>query len=193
MAHSHLGLNFGRAGPSQASTSGLQSPPQSQKVQQQQQHQQPNPGHAAPPPLHPEPANPVQPPPAPAENPVVNAPAVDRIPAPAGPAALQPVIQVAQQCAAELAALRARLAQLEANGNKVPPHAGAAPPVLFVDQSTIDKAREAAIAARDGDKKPSLPDIIPGFKANSLDVCEFLVSHFNLCGVFTLCPARYQF
>jgi hypothetical protein len=137
---------------------------------------------------NPEPANPAQPPPALAENPVVNAPAIDRILAPAEPAAPQHVIQVAQQHAAELTALRARLAQLEADGNEVPPHAGAAPPVLFVDQSAIDKAREAAIAARDGDKKPSLPDIIPGFKANSLDVREFLVSLFNLCGVFHPLP-----
>ncbi|KIM82070.1 hypothetical protein PILCRDRAFT_8308, partial [Piloderma croceum F 1598] len=151
---------------------------------QQQQHQQPNPRHAAPPPPHPEPANPVQPPLAPAKNPVVNAPAIDRIPAPAGPVALQPVVQVAQQHTAESAALRARLAQLEADRNEVPPHAGAAPPVLFVDQFAIDKAREAAIAARDGNKKPSLPNIIPGFKANSLNVSIKVDDAFkNFCYV----------
>ena len=34
----------------------------------------------------------------------------------------------------------------------------------------IDRARDAALAAKDGDKKLTLPRIIPGFKANSLDI-----------------------
>ena len=41
-----------------------------------------------------------------------------------------------------------------------------------MEQDTIDRARAAAITSKDGDKKPSLPDVIPGFKANSLDVRE---------------------
>ena len=143
MAHSHLGLNFDSAGLSQASTSGLQFLPQSQQVQQQQQqqqHQQLNPGDAVSPPPHLEPANPAQPLPAPAENPVLNAPAVGRFLAPAEPVAPQPIAQVAQQCTAESAALRAWLAQLEADGNEVLPHAGTAPPILFVNQIVIDRA-----------------------------------------------------
>ena len=47
---------------------------------------------------------------------------------------LQPIAQAVQQCTAKSAALRARLAQLEADRNKVPPS------VLFVDQIVIDKA-----------------------------------------------------
>jgi hypothetical protein len=47
------------------------------------------------------------------------------------------------------------------------------PPVLFADQGTIDRARAAAAASKDNDKKPSLPEIIPGFKANPLDIREY--------------------
>jgi len=49
--------------------------------------------------------------------------------------------------------------------------------VLFADPEAMNKARAATIAARDSDKKLSLPDIIPGFKANSLDVREYLSSY----------------
>jgi hypothetical protein len=71
------------------------------------------------------------------------------------------------------------VAQLEAGEIRIPPHVGTAPrptpvlPVLYVDQIAIDGAKDAAIATRDGDKKPSLPDIVPGFKANSLDVHKY--------------------
>jgi len=41
----------------------------------------------------------------------------------------------------------------------------------LVDRHALEAA---AVAVRDGNKKPSLPDIVPGFKANSLDVCEYL-------------------
>ena len=95
---------------------------------------------------------------------------------------------MAQQRATEAAALRAQLAQLEADRIDDPPQAGAPPPVLFVNQSAIDRARDAAIAARDGDKKPSLPDIVPGFKANSLDVRESRVPHSHLFGALALAP-----
>jgi hypothetical protein len=82
--------------------------------------------------------------------------------------------------AAELTALRAQLAQLRAGRGEDPPRAVVAPPyippVLFIGQEAVDRARDAAIAAKDGDKKLSLPDIVPGFKANSLDVREYAVS-----------------
>jgi hypothetical protein len=88
-----------------------------------------------------------------------------------------PDIHVITQQAAELATPRAHLAQLEADAAGVPQHNAAAPspipPVLFADQGTINRARMAAVAANEGDKKLSLPDIIPGFKANSLDVHEY--------------------
>jgi len=68
-------------------------------------------------------------------------------------------------------ALRAWLAQLEA---AEVPHLllRLFPLFCFVEPDMIDRARAAAIATKDGDKKPSLPDVIPGFKANSLDVRE---------------------
>jgi hypothetical protein len=47
------------------------------------------------------------------------------------------------------------------------------PPVLFVDQATIDRARAAATALNDGNKKTTLPEVVPGFKANSLDIRKF--------------------
>ena len=50
------------------------------------------------------------------------------------------------------------------------------PPVLFANPEVIDRARDAAIAAKDGNKKLSLPEMIPGFKANSLDIRKWL--HF---------------
>jgi hypothetical protein len=88
-----------------------------------------------------------------------------------------PDARVIEQQAAELAALRAQLAQLGAVRGGDPPRNAPAPapglPVLFANPEAVDRARAAAVAARDGDKKPALPDIVPGFKANSLDVREY--------------------
>ena len=101
-------------------------------------------------------------------------------PAPANQALPVPDAQIITQQAAELVALRARLAQLEAGAGGIPQRNVAAPPpvapVLFADQDAIDRARAAAVVANESDKKPSLPDIVPGFKANSLDVREYCVS-----------------
>jgi hypothetical protein len=90
-----------------------------------------------------------------------------------------PEARIIEQQAAELAILRARLAQQEGERNNNPQLGVPAPaqPVLFADPQVVDRARAAAIAARDGDKKPSLPDIVPGFKANSLDVREYWFSY----------------
>jgi hypothetical protein len=94
---------------------------------------------------------------------------------------------VIERQAAELVVLRAQLAQLGAGEDGNPPRAVAppphVPPVLFVDQEAVDKVKDAAIASREGDKKLSLPDIIPGFKANSLDVREYTVFSHPLVGV----------
>jgi hypothetical protein len=119
------------------------------------------------PPRGPEPNSHVGPPAAGGVAPVANGGA--QPPAPAGHAAPPPVAQTFEEQAAELAVLQARLAQLEANrrATPVPPPV---PPVLFVNQDVIDGARAAAVTTKDSDKKPSLPNVIPGYKANSLDV-----------------------
>ena len=182
--HEHLNLNFGNSGPRQASTSGLLSPPQTQQQQhqprqQQQQRQQP------PPPANPATPNLAQPQPDapanPATNPLGGAPtaAPEHATADNGARPLVPDAQVIERQAAKLIALRTRVQQLEAGQRDAVPRADAAPapapipPVLFAAQDAIDRARAAAAVARDSDKKPSLPDIIPGFKANSLDVREY--------------------
>ena len=96
-----------------------------------------------------------------------------------------------EQQAAELAALRTQLAQLVAvqggNPPRVAPHP--VPPVLFADPEAVDRARAAAATAREADKKPPLPDIVPGFKANALDIreCPFTRSRLaRICAVCTL-------
>ena len=202
----HLGLNLGNLGSGPSGTSGLQSPPQTQHQQQQpQQQQQQQPGLTQPPrqPGQPIPgaANPAPPnrtapaaPPQPEvrlpnpQIPALGIPAPNRAaadapaqpPAPANQALPVPDAQIITQQAAELVALRARLAQLEAGAGGIPQRNVAAPPpvapVLFADQDAIDRARAAAVVANESDKKPSLPDIVPGFKANSLDVREYCVS-----------------
>jgi hypothetical protein len=192
--HEHLGLNLDTAGLRPNSTSGILSPPQTQ----QQRHQSPQAGPSrAPPPPPPPPSAPVprlqlpsiaaNAPPrvsAPVGNggppavgnvalPIANGGAANggARPPPAGQAAPHPDPRLVEAQAAELVALRARLAQLEAGRGAAPPPPPI-PPVLFAEPDTIDRARAAAIATKDGDKKPSLPDVIPGFKANSLDVRE---------------------
>ena len=81
---------------------------------------------------------------------------------------------------------------LEAGAGGIPQRNMAAPPpvapVLFTDQGAIDRARAAAVVANEGNKKPSLPDIVPGFKANSLDVREYCVL---LCPPPPLFPYGY--
>ena len=186
MTYQHLNLNLDDSGPS-SRTTGLQSPPQTQQQQQQrpqqqqqqhpqqpQQHLGPPPGHAPPQPDHPPPPDEHIP-----NRPEVPAPGV---PAPANPicAPVQPPAdppRVIDQHTTELAALRARIAQLERDADRAPPRPATppryVPPVLFADQDTIDRARAAAVASRDSDRKLSLPEIIPGFKASPLDIREY--------------------
>lgn len=66
--------------------------------------------------------------------------------------------------------------------------------VLFMDQETIDHVKAATAPSDDG-KKLILPDVVPGFKASSLDVSkspilshapycvcsDILVTHFSSC------------
>jgi hypothetical protein len=86
---------------------------------------------------------------------------------------------MADQRAVELAALCTRIAQLEAAHPADPcPEAAVCPPVLpilFADLEAVDKVKAAAIAAKGDNKKTPLPEIVPGFKANSLDVREYIL------------------
>ena len=183
LMHEHLGLNLGTSGPSQSGTANLPSPPQSQ-------HQQAGPSRAPPPSAAPPgaaalgrsgppPADPPSSRTAPsssntaAASSSVSSSALH--PPPAGRAAPIPDAQIIAQQAADLAALRTKLSQLEAarpmaSQARAAPPPPLAPPVLFANPEVIDRARDAALAAKDGDKKLTLPRIIPGFKANSLDI-----------------------
>ena len=102
----------------------------------------------------------------------------------------KPQAHVINQQATELATLQAHLAQLEQGTERAPPHPATpachVPPVLFADQGTIDRAKAAAVASRDSDKKPSLPEIVPGFKASPLDIREY---HSFFC-FFSSRPSR---
>jgi hypothetical protein len=46
---------------------------------------------------------------------------------------------------------------------------------LFTDQDTIDRVKAASTLSKDDGKKLVLPDVVPGFKASSLEVgkCPF--------------------
>lgn len=73
----------------------------------------------------------------------------------------------------ELALLRARIRQLEeANA----PVAGA----LFAPPEAIEHAKVMALQAWEDGKKAPLPEIIPGFKADVLDICEY-TPHYLYC------------
>ena len=189
LMHEHLSLNFGTSAPSQSGTANLPSPPQTQ-------HQQASPSCAPPPATAPPGATALGcsgPPPASSSSShtspssgitaatsssVLNS---AQHPPPASRAAPVPDAQIVAQQAAKLAALRTRLSQLKA-ARPIAPQAMAAPlpslvpPVLFANLEVIDRARDAALAAKDGDKKLLLPEIIPGFKANSLNIHKWL--HF---------------
>ena len=220
--HQHLGLNLDNPG-SSASTSGLQTPPvtqqqqhqhlqhqpqqqpqpqqqqqhQQQQQQPQQQWQQPQQQRQQPQPQQLQqqqqlPGNPA------AQIPAEGRPA--QLPAPDLQAPPLPEARIIEQQATELATLRAQLAQLAAaRDSELPREVPApAPPVLFADPDAINRARAAAIATKDSDKKQSLPDIVPGFKANSLDVREYLSSYpplssrFKARAVGTLVGSRYR-
>ena len=196
--HKHLGLNLGTAGPSWLSSSSLPSPPKTQ----QQQHQQAVPSQYLPPLPPPAVTGAIPPMPAglPASNiapPALAPPPSNSIPgplpaAPIAPNPSLPVIHVAPaagrqvlaQQTAEIAALCTRLGQLEATRQllsqaAVAPAPASAPPVLFVPPDAVNRARAAALATWDSDKKLLLPKIIPGFKASSLDIREYSPPSFS--------------
>lgn len=114
--------------------------------------------------------------PAGSSNPVAHQPAHNAPTGTATPAA-DPMANLpdpaAQRRTTERAALRARLMELEAeeaNGAHPPANAPLIRiPALFADPAAVDKAREAAAAMHNEPKKPVLPELVPGFKANPLD------------------------
>jgi hypothetical protein len=59
------------------------------------------------------------------------------------------------------------------------------PVQLFADPKEIDRAREAAAEAGAAEKKVVLPEVIPGFKANSLELGEVFPCR---CAFFHLPP-----
>jgi hypothetical protein len=78
-----------------------------------------------------------------------------------------------------VAALLSRIAQLEheqavraAQPIERPPKAPA--PTLFASPEEVERARAAIIEAKRDEPKVSLPDVVPGFKANPLDTGENL-------------------
>lgn len=162
----------------------LPSPPQTQ----QQQHQQASPSWTPPPPP---PSATGAIPPIPAGSPKSNIappahapPPSNSIPGPL-PAAGRHVL--AQQ-AAEITALCTWIGQLKAvrqllSQADIAPAPASAPPVLFVQLDVVNKAREAALATWDSNKKLLLPKIILGFKASSLDIHEYSPLLFTTVGV----------
>ena len=194
--HQHLGLNLDNPG----SSSGLHTSPgtqqqlhgqpqqqwqQHQQQPQQQQQQPPCPGVL--PPLVNDQG------PLPAGNPTARdladgGPAQPPAPAARAPPPL-PGADFVKQQAAELTALHTQLVQLVAVQGGNPPHVTPhpVPPVLFADPEAVDRARAAAATAREANKKPPLPDIVPGFKANALDIRECLFTCSRLTRICAIC------
>ncbi|KAG2135440.1 hypothetical protein DEU56DRAFT_948938 [Suillus clintonianus] len=81
------------------------------------------------------------------------------------------------QQAVDIAALLAHIAQLEQEQTAratqpAEPSSRTIPPTLFVSPEEVEKARAAVVAARKDESKVTLPEIVPGFKANPLDTGE---------------------
>jgi hypothetical protein len=62
------------------------------------------------------------------------------------------------------------------------------PRVLFSDQETIDRVKAAVAPLKDDGKKLVLPDVVPGFKASSLDVGKSPIFVFVLHVVYVATP-----
>jgi hypothetical protein len=91
-----------------------------------------------------------------------------------------------QSQADEIQALKARLESYEKDGT---PLANMHQPrVLFSDQETIDRVKAAVAPLKDDGKKLVLPDVVPGFKASSLDVGKSPIFVFVLHVVYVATP-----
>lgn len=74
--------------------------------------------------------------------------------------------------------VEARLECYERNGT--PLASTNQPQVLFSDQETIDCIKAASAPLKDDGKKVTLPEVVPGFKASSLDVGKSPILSFML-------------
>jgi hypothetical protein len=91
---------------------------------------------------------------------------------PIGPQTMPPAISPTPLSQAdEIQALKTRLERYEKDGT--PLANTQQPQVLFSDQDTIDRVKAATAPSKDDGKKLVLPDVVPGFKASSLDVGKF--------------------
>ncbi|KAG2741741.1 hypothetical protein P692DRAFT_201810116 [Suillus brevipes Sb2] len=120
----------------------------------------------------------------PGAKPVAKQPAkqpASKQPAPAGttsaPSPPNPPTASPSQQMVDVAALLSRIAQLEheqalraAQPIELPPKAPA--PTLFASPEEVERARAAIVEAKKDEPKVSLPNVVPGFKANPLDTGE---------------------
>jgi len=116
-------------------------------------------------------------PPAPQQTAHPAAPAPLPIPATAPNAAPQPApAQAAPSSAAdEIAALRARIAELEtglAHGNQPPARAPSPQHPLIADPAAIDRVRASIASNKEESKRPNLPVLQPGRKVSALSLRE---------------------
>ncbi|KAG1727794.1 hypothetical protein EDB19DRAFT_2028107 [Suillus lakei] len=93
---------------------------------------------------------------------------------PPAPSQLNPPAAAPAQQTVDVAALLSRIAQLEreqaertAQPVELPPKA--LTPTLFASPEEVERARAAIIAAKKDEPRVSLPDVVPGYKANPLD------------------------
>ncbi|KAG1717737.1 hypothetical protein EDB19DRAFT_2047237 [Suillus lakei] len=96
---------------------------------------------------------------------------------PPAPSPLNPPAAAPAQQTVDVAALLSRIAQLEqgqaertAQPVELPPKA--LTPTLFASPEEVERARAAIIAAKKDKPRVSLPDVVPGYKANPLDTGE---------------------
>jgi hypothetical protein len=85
--------------------------------------------------------------------------------------------------AVEIAALRARIAELEngnAHGNHLPARAPVPHQALVADPTAVDRVRASLSNSKDESKRPTLPALQPGHKVSALSLCKSC-SHLFLC------------
>jgi hypothetical protein len=109
--------------------------------------------------------------------PIPAPPITNPIPQVAGNATAQP------SSAVEIAALRARIAELEsgnAHGNHLPARAPVPHQALVADPTTVDRIRASLSNSKEESKRPTLPALQPGHKVSALSLRKSC-SHLFLC------------
>jgi hypothetical protein len=84
--------------------------------------------------------------------------------------------QPVQAPADEIAALRARIAELEggnAHGNHPPARVPTPHQAMVADPTAVDRIRANLAGAKEEPKRPSLPALRPGHKVSALSLREF--------------------